>query len=80
VTRTENLGKLYYGALQSTQLIRKLRSQTSRGRRHRQERPFHFPSEVEAIKEMRDKTATGDDDVPGEVPKLYGEDSLNLTT
>jgi hypothetical protein len=33
-----------------------------------------------AIKEMRDKKATGDDDVPGDVLKLLGEDGLRLTT
>jgi hypothetical protein len=33
-----------------------------------------------AIKEMRDKKATGDDDVPGDVLKLLGEDGLRLMT
>jgi hypothetical protein len=33
-----------------------------------------------AIKEMRDKTATGNDDVPGDAIKLLGEDSLRLIT
>jgi hypothetical protein len=33
-----------------------------------------------AIKEMRDKRATGDDDVPGDVLKLLGEDGLKLMT
>jgi hypothetical protein len=33
-----------------------------------------------AIKEMRDKKATGDDDVPGDVLKLLGEDGLKLMT
>jgi hypothetical protein len=33
-----------------------------------------------AIKEMRDKKATGDDDVPGDVIKLLGEDGLRLLT
>jgi hypothetical protein len=31
-----------------------------------------------AIKEMRDKKATGDDDVPGDVLKLLGEDALRI--
>jgi len=36
-------------------------------------------SEVEkAIKEMRNKKATGDDDVPGDVLKLLGEGSLKI--
>jgi hypothetical protein len=36
--------------------------------------PFILQSEVEkAIKEMRKKKATGDDDVPGDVLKLFGE-------
>jgi hypothetical protein len=35
---------------------------------------------VEAIKEMRDKTATGDDAVPVDVLKLWGEENLSLTT
>jgi hypothetical protein len=30
--------------------------------------------------EMRDKKATGDDDVPGHVLKLLGEDGLKLMT
>jgi hypothetical protein len=33
-----------------------------------------------AIKEMRDKKATGDDNVPGDVLKLLGEDGLMLMT
>jgi hypothetical protein len=33
-----------------------------------------------AIKEMRDKKATGHDDVPGGVLKLLGEDGLKLLT
>jgi hypothetical protein len=33
-----------------------------------------------AIKEMRDKKATGDDDVPGDLLKLLGEDGLRLMT
>jgi hypothetical protein len=38
-------------------------------------------SELErAIKEMRDKTATGDNDVPGDVLKLLGEGGLRLMT
>jgi hypothetical protein len=32
------------------------------------------------IKEMRDKRATGDDDVPAEALKLLGDDGLNLLT
>jgi hypothetical protein len=43
--------------------------------------PCILQSEVEkAIKEMRDKKATGDDDVPGDVLKLLGEDGLGLIT
>jgi hypothetical protein len=38
-------------------------------------------SEVEkAIKEMRNKKATGDDDVPGDVLKLLGEGGLKIVT
>jgi hypothetical protein len=33
-----------------------------------------------AIKEMRDKKATGDDGVPGDVLKLLGEDGVRLMT
>jgi hypothetical protein len=33
-----------------------------------------------AIKEMRNRKATGDDDVPGEVLKLLGEGSLKILT
>jgi hypothetical protein len=33
-----------------------------------------------AIKEMRDKKATADDDVPGDVLKFLGEDCLRLIT
>jgi hypothetical protein len=33
-----------------------------------------------AIKEKRDKKATRDDDVPGDVLKLLGEDGLRLMT
>jgi hypothetical protein len=40
---------------------------------------YILQSEVEkAIKEMRDKKATGDDDVPGNVLKLLGEDGLRI--
>ena len=36
-------------------------------------------SEVEkAIKEMRNKKATGDDDIPGDVLKLLGESGLKI--
>ena len=36
-------------------------------------------SEVKkAIKEMRNKKATGDDDVPGDVLKLLGKDGLKI--
>ena len=38
-------------------------------------------SEVEnPIKEMRNKKATGDDDVPGDVLKLLGEGCLKIMT
>jgi len=33
-----------------------------------------------AIKEMRDKKTTGDDDVPEDVLRLLGEDSLRIVT
>ena len=33
-----------------------------------------------AIKEMRNKKATGDDDVPGDVLKLLGEGGLKILT
>jgi hypothetical protein len=43
--------------------------------------PYILQSEVEkAIKEMRDKKATGDDDVPGNVLRLLGDDGLKLMT
>jgi hypothetical protein len=43
--------------------------------------PHIVHSEVEkAIKEMRDKKATGDDDVSVEALKLLGDDGLNLLT
>ena len=35
---------------------------------------------VKAIKEMRNKKATGDDDVPGGVLKLFGEGALKIMT
>jgi hypothetical protein len=35
---------------------------------------------VKAIKGVRDKKATGEDDVPGDVPNLLGEDGLKLMT
>jgi hypothetical protein len=42
---------------------------------------YILQSEVEkAIKMMRDKKATGDDDVPGDVLKLLGEDGLRIMT
>ena len=41
--------------------------------------PYILQSEVEkAIKEIRNKKATGDDDVPGDVLKLLGEGSLKI--
>jgi hypothetical protein len=41
--------------------------------------PHILRSEVEkAIKEMRDKEATGGDDLHGEALKLLGDDGLNL--
>ena len=42
---------------------------------------YILKSEVEkAINEMRNKKATGDDDVPGDVLKLLGEGSLKIMT
>jgi hypothetical protein len=41
--------------------------------------PYILQSEVEkAIKEMRNRKATGDDDIPGEVLRLLGEYSLKI--
>jgi len=46
-----------------------------------QKSPYILQSEVEkAIKEMRNKKATGDDDVPGDVLKLLGEGGLKIMT
>jgi hypothetical protein len=43
--------------------------------------PYTLLREAEkAIKEIRDKKATGDDDVPGHVLKLLGEYGLKLMT
>jgi len=43
--------------------------------------PYILKSEVEkAIKEMRNRKATGDDDVPGDVLKLLGEGGLKILT
>ena len=43
--------------------------------------PYILQSELEkAIKEMRNKKATGDDDVPGDVLKLLGEGGLKILT
>ena len=42
---------------------------------------YILQSEVEkAIKEMRNKKATGDDDVPGDVLKLFGGGGLKIMT
>jgi hypothetical protein len=35
---------------------------------------------VKAVKEMKDKKAIGNDDVPGDVLKLLGEDGLKIAT
>jgi len=41
--------------------------------------PYILQSELEkAIKEIRNKKATGDDDVPGDVPKLLGRGGLKI--
>ena len=43
--------------------------------------PYILQSEVEtAIKEMRNRKATGDDDVPGDVLKLLGGGGLKILT
>jgi hypothetical protein len=43
--------------------------------------PYILKNEMEkAIKDMRDKKDTGDDDVPGDVLKLLGEDGLRVVT
>jgi hypothetical protein len=43
--------------------------------------PCILQNKVEnAIKKMRNKKATGDDDVPGEVLKLFGEGGLKIMT
>jgi hypothetical protein len=42
---------------------------------------YILKSEVEkAIKEMRDKKATRDDDVPGDVLRLFGKDGIKIMT
>ena len=42
---------------------------------------YILQSEVEkAVKEMRDKEATGDDDVPVDVLEMLGEDGVRLLT
>ena len=41
---------------------------------------FIFCEAQKAIKEMRDKKGTGDDDVPGDVLKLLGEDGHSIET
>jgi hypothetical protein len=41
--------------------------------------PYILQSEVEeAIKKMRNKKATGNDDVPGDVLKIFGEGGLKI--
>jgi len=41
--------------------------------------PYILQCEVEkAIKKLRNKKATGDDDVPGDVRKLLGEGGLKI--
>ena len=41
--------------------------------------PYILQSKVEkAVKEMRNRKATGDDDVPGDVLKLLGEGGLKI--
>ena len=35
---------------------------------------------AKAIKEMRNRKATGDDDIPGDVLKLLGEGGLKILT
>jgi len=43
--------------------------------------PYILQSEEEkAVKEMRNRKATGDDDVPGDVLKLLGEGGLKILT
>jgi hypothetical protein len=43
--------------------------------------PYIFQSEVEKfIKDMKDKTPTGDEDAPGDVLKLLGAEGLGLMT
>jgi hypothetical protein len=41
---------------------------------------FIFCEVQKSIKEMRDKKTTGDDDVPGDVLKLLGEDGHSIET
>jgi len=46
-----------------------------------QTRRAHIFCKVEkAIKEMRNKKVTEDDDIPGDVLKLFGEGGLKITT
>ena len=43
--------------------------------------PYILQSKVEeSIKEMRNREATGDDDIPGDVLKLLGEGGLKILT
>jgi len=43
--------------------------------------PYIFQNEMEkSIKDMKDKKPTGDEDAPGDVLKLLGEEVLRLMT
>jgi len=50
-----------------------------KGSKRRPDRPLHFAKgRSKAVKEMRHKKNTGDDDVPGDILKVLGEDSLRI--
>ena len=77
------MGKLYYRTID-----RPIRSETLEVEPEEEEEvdtdekgPHILQSEVEkAIKELRNRKATGDDDIPGDVFKLLGEGGLKILT
>jgi predicted metal-dependent phosphotriesterase family hydrolase len=75
------LGELYHTALRRANRPEHLVVKPAEEVDEDKKGPYILQSEVEkAIKEMKDKKATGDDDVLGDVPRMLGENGLKLMT
>jgi len=75
------LGKLYYRTIDHPNRTETLEVEPEEEGDTGEKGPHILQSEVEkAIKEMRNRKSTEDDDIPGDVLKLFGKGGLKILT